>query len=58
MGKIYTSLKSIASYIPPTCISNVDFEKTLDTNDEWITKRTGIKTRYFALTTQQTSDLA
>ncbi|TLD89949.1 ketoacyl-ACP synthase III [Helicobacter sp. MIT 03-1614] len=58
MGKIYASLKSIASYIPPTCISNVDFEKTLDTNDEWITKRTGIKTRYFALPSQQTSDLA
>ena len=55
---MYASLKSIASYIPPTCISNTDFEKVLETSDEWITKRTGIKTRYFAQSHQQTSDLA
>lgn len=54
----YASLKSIASYVPPTCISNAEFEKTLDTSDEWIVERTGIKTRYFALPSQQTSDLA
>lgn len=55
---LYASMKSIASYIPPTAINNTDFEKTLDTSDEWITKRTGIKTRYFAQYGQQTSDLA
>ncbi len=48
MEKIYASMKSIASYVPKNCISNADFEKILDTSDEWITKRTGIKTRYFA----------
>lgn len=58
MSKVYASLRSIASYIPPTCVSNKDFEQILDTNDEWITKRTGIKTRYFANASQQTSDLA
>ncbi len=58
MEKVFASLKSIASYIPPRCISNADFEKTLDTSDEWISKRTGIKTRYFANPDQNTSDLA
>lgn len=55
---LYATLRSIAAYVPPTCIHNADFEKTLDTSDEWITKRTGIKTRYFADSTQKTSDLA
>lgn len=45
---LYASLKSIASYVPSRCVSNVDLEKIVDTSDEWITKRTGIKTRYFA----------
>lgn len=54
----YATLKSIASYVPPTCVTNADFEKILDTSDEWIVKRTGIKTRYFALPSQNTSDLA
>ena len=54
----YATLKSIASYVPPTCVTNADFEKILDTSDEWILKRTGIKTRYFALPSQNTSDLA
>ena len=54
----YATLKSIASYVPPTCVTNADFAKILDTSDEWIVKRTGIKTRYFALPSQNTSDLA
>ncbi len=54
----YATLKSIASYVPPTCVTNADFERILDTSDEWIVKRTGIKTRYFALPSQNTSDLA
>lgn len=55
---IYASMRSIASYIPKQCITNFDLEKMVDTSDEWITKRTGIKTRYFADKTQATSDLA
>lgn len=58
MSKIYASLQSIASYVPPLCVSNADFESVLDTTDEWICKRTGIKTRYFATKDQLTSDLA
>ncbi len=54
---MYAALKSIASYIPTKCVSNHDFEKILDTSDEWIIERTGISTRYFALDGEDTSDL-
>ncbi|PAF52859.1 beta-ketoacyl-ACP synthase III [Helicobacter sp. 13S00477-4] len=57
MTKKYASLKSIASYIPPKCIKNSDFEEILDTSDEWIQKRTGIQMRYFASPEQNSSDL-
>ena len=55
--KIYASLKSIASFVPTRAVPNAEFEKTLDTSDEWITKRTGIKSRFFADSTQSTSDM-
>lgn len=51
------SMISIGAYIPPTILTNFDLEKMVDTTDEWITKRTGIKTRYLALNSQSTSDL-
>lgn len=53
----YASLKSIASYVPDNCIPNDFFTQFLDTSDEWITQRTGIKTRYFANKDQMSSDL-
>lgn len=53
----YAAMRSIASYVPTRCVPNTEFEKTLDTSDEWITKRTGIKTRYFASDDQSGSDL-
>ncbi|MDE6885906.1 MAG: ketoacyl-ACP synthase III [Helicobacteraceae bacterium] len=55
--KVYASIKSIASYVPKNCVSNTDFEKTLDTSDEWIVRRTGIKTRYFASDNETSSSL-
>lgn len=55
---MYASLKSIGSYIPPKCMTNKDFEKMVDTSDEWIVQRTGIKERYIADESQSTSDLA
>lgn len=54
----YASMRSIASYIPKNCITNADLMKLVDTSDEWITKRTGIKTRYFADQSEASSDLA
>lgn len=53
----YASIKSIASYVPSNCVPNDFFTQFLDTNDEWITQRTGIKTRYFADKEQMSSDL-
>ncbi|MFC3848192.1 beta-ketoacyl-ACP synthase III [Helicobacter baculiformis] len=53
----YAALKSVASYVPKTCIENSAFEPLLDTSDEWIQKRTGIQTRYFATDEEQSSDL-
>lgn len=54
---IHAAMRSIASYVPTRCVPNAEFESTLDTSDEWITKRTGIKTRYFASDDQSGSDL-
>ncbi|EAI9104064.1 beta-ketoacyl-ACP synthase III [Campylobacter coli] len=51
------SLKSIASYIPEQILSNNDLEKIIDTTDEWITRRTGIKERRIASKDESTSDL-
>lgn len=42
------TITSIAHYLPPDIYTNAYFEKYLDTNDEWITERTGIKERRFA----------
>ncbi|CAD7287934.1 3-oxoacyl-[acyl-carrier-protein] synthase 3 [Campylobacter majalis] len=50
------SLISIASYVPSKVLSNYDLEKIVDTSDEWITKRTGIKERHIAQN-EITSDL-
>ena len=55
---MFASLKSIASYIPQKCVTNHDFEKSLNTTHEWIVERTGIHTRYFAEQGEKTSDLA
>ena len=55
---MYATLKSIGSYTPPNLMTNADFEKIVDTTDEWIMQRTGIKERYIADESQSTSDLA
>lgn len=41
-------IKQMSSYLPEMVVTNLDLEKRLDTSDEWITKRTGIKSRYVA----------
>lgn len=45
-------------YLPDKILTNFDLEKMMDTSDEWITKRTGIKKRHIAAENQVTSDLA
>jgi 3-oxoacyl-[acyl-carrier-protein] synthase-3 len=46
------------SYVPAKIITNFDLEKRLDTSDEWIRSRTGIRERRIAAPHQATSDLA
>ncbi len=46
------------SYLPEKVLSNFDLEKMVDTSDEWITERTGIKERRIAHENQAASDLA
>ena len=50
------SLISIAAYAPPKILTNFDLEKMVETNDEWIVKRTGISQRRIAQN-EDTSDL-
>ena len=42
-NKIKAAITAVGGYIPEDFISNRDLEKMVDTNDEWITARTGIK---------------
>ncbi|MDO4673807.1 beta-ketoacyl-ACP synthase III [Campylobacter sp.] len=51
------SLKSIASYVPAKILSNNELEKVVDTTDEWIVRRTGIKERRIAEADEGASDL-
>jgi len=44
----YAAFRSIGAYIPPKVMTNADFEKIIDTSDEWIKKRTGISERRIA----------
>ncbi|NLV23866.1 MAG: ketoacyl-ACP synthase III [Deltaproteobacteria bacterium] len=46
------------SYIPEKVLTNLDLEKFLDTSDEWIVTRTGIRERHIAAVDENTSDLA
>ena len=45
-------------YVPDRILTNADLEKMVDTSDEWITTRTGIKERHIVSDEQATSDLA
>ena len=49
---------STGSYLPKKVLTNSDLERIVDTNDEWIVARTGIKQRHIASEDQVTSDLA
>jgi len=54
---IYAALRSIGAYVPQKILSNDDLAKMVDTSDEWISKRTGIKERHIAADDENTSDL-
>ena len=51
-------IKSLATYVPPRLLTNADLEKLVDTTDEWILQRTGIRQRHIVDPGVATSDLA
>jgi len=51
-------IKSLATYVPPRVLTNHDLEKMVDTSDEWILQRTGIRERHIVDPGVGTSDLA
>jgi len=55
--KKFARIIGTGSFLPPKIVTNFDLEKTLDTTDEWITSRTGIKERRI-VTNESTCDLA
>ncbi|MBL0042069.1 MAG: ketoacyl-ACP synthase III [Xanthomonadales bacterium] len=55
---MYSRIVGTGSYLPEKVLTNADLEKLVDTNDEWIRERTGIRQRHVAAEGQTTSDLA
>ncbi|MCC6231475.1 MAG: ketoacyl-ACP synthase III [Verrucomicrobiales bacterium] len=52
------SIVGVGAYVPERVLSNADLERMVETTDEWITSRTGIKERRIAAPDEATSDLA
>lgn len=55
---MYSTILGTGSYLPEKILTNQDLEKFIDTTDEWITTRTGIKQRHVAAETDTTAGLA
>ena len=55
---IYSKIIGTGSYLPDKVLTNFDLEKIVDTSDEWIVSRSGIRERHIAAEGQMTSDLA
>src|SRR2546425_11512979 len=52
-----TTIASLATYVPPRVLTNADLERIVDTNDEWIVQRTGIRERHIVEPGVAASDL-
>ncbi len=55
---IYSRISGTGSYLPKKVLTNLDLEKIVDTSDDWIYSRTGIRQRHIAADDEATSDLA
>src|SRR4030042_5027966 len=58
MGSQRATITGIGHYVPEKVLTNFDLEKMVDTSDEWIMERTGIRERRIAGESQAASDLA
>jgi 3-oxoacyl-[acyl-carrier-protein] synthase-3 len=56
--RIAAKITGVAGYVPPKVLTNADLEKLVDTNDEWIRTRTGIRERHIAEAGTASSHLA
>ena len=54
----YSRILGTGSYLPARILTNADLEKLVETNDQWIVERTGIRERHIAAEGEYTSDLA
>jgi 3-oxoacyl-[acyl-carrier-protein] synthase-3 len=54
----YSRIAGTGSYLPQRILTNADLERMVDTTDEWIVSRTGIRQRHIAADDEYTSDLA
>jgi 3-oxoacyl-[acyl-carrier-protein] synthase-3 len=57
-SKIRSVIRSTGAYLPEKIMTNAELEKMVDTTDEWIVQRSGIKQRHIAAKDQTTADLA
>jgi len=55
---IRSVVKGVGSYLPARVLSNAELARQVDTSDEWIVERTGIRQRHVAAEGEKTSDLA
>jgi 3-oxoacyl-[acyl-carrier-protein] synthase-3 len=55
---IRAKISALGTYVPPRLLTNADLEKMVETSDQWIVDRTGIRQRHIVENGQATSDLA
>lgn len=55
---VYSRIAGTGSYLPAKVLSNAELEKMVDTSDQWIVERTGIRERHIAAAGETTCDLA
>ena len=58
MSVVRSAVTGVGAYLPPKIVTNTDLSKFVDTSDEWIVERTGIRQRHQAAEDQAVSDLA
>jgi 3-oxoacyl-[acyl-carrier-protein] synthase III len=57
-GRARAKISALGTYVPPRLLTNADLEKMVETNDQWIQERTGIRERHIVEKGVATSDLA
>jgi 3-oxoacyl-[acyl-carrier-protein] synthase-3 len=57
-ARIYSRIAGTGAYLPEKILTNADLERMVETSDEWIVARTGIRERHIAADDEVTSDLA